>query len=193
MGDTVNVASRLQSAAQPGSVTVGERTMRATGDAVRYEPLEPLELKGKAERVPAWEAVGLIAEHAVGRLAPTRESPLVGRTEELAALETLYERVVGDHSPHLVTLVGEAGVGKSRSCASSSDGCSLTPRPRLFALGAACATGAARSSGHWARSCARSAGSSTPTRPTRPGTSSPVTSARQRTRPTCGPATARRP
>ena len=42
VGDTVNVASRLQSAAQPGSVTVGERTMRATGDAVRYEPLEPL-------------------------------------------------------------------------------------------------------------------------------------------------------
>ena len=51
-GDTVNVAARLQSAARPGSVTVGERTMRATLGAVRYEVLEPLELKGKAEPVP---------------------------------------------------------------------------------------------------------------------------------------------
>ncbi len=58
VGDTVNVASRLQSAARPGSVTVGERTMRASGDAVRYKQLEPLELKGKTARVPAWEAVG---------------------------------------------------------------------------------------------------------------------------------------
>ena len=113
-GDTVNVASRLQSAATPGSVTVGERTMRATDAAVRYEELEPLDLKGKAERVPAWEAVGLIAEHSVRRVAPASESALVGRQQELAALETLYERVVRDRTSHLVTVVGEAGVGKSR-------------------------------------------------------------------------------
>src|SRR5919198_4108338 len=62
VGDTVNVAARLQAAARPGTVTVGERTARATRDAVRYEPLAPLELKGRAERVSAWEAVGLIAE-----------------------------------------------------------------------------------------------------------------------------------
>jgi class 3 adenylate cyclase len=114
VGDTVNVASRLQTAARPGSVTVGERTMRATDAAVRYEPLEPLTLKGKAEPVPAWEAVGLIAEHAVRRVAPARESPLVGRQQELAALATLYERVVREGTSHLVTIVGEAGVGKSR-------------------------------------------------------------------------------
>ncbi len=114
VGDTVNVAARLQSAARPGSVTVGQRTMRATGPAVRYDRLEPLELKGKAAPVPAWEAVGLIAEHAAGRLVPARESPLVGRVEELAAVETLYERVIEEETPHLITLVGEAGVGKSR-------------------------------------------------------------------------------
>src|SRR5918994_1854494 len=114
VGDTVNVASRLQSAARPGSVTVGERTMRATDAAVSYEALEPLTLKGKAEPVPAWEAVGLIAEHSVRRVAPARESPLVGRGQELAALDGLYERVVRDGTSHLVTLVGEAGVGKSR-------------------------------------------------------------------------------
>src|ERR671910_2303264 len=94
VGDTVNVASRLQSAARPGSVTVGERTMRATDAAVSYEALEPLTLKGKAERVPAWEAVGLIAEHSVRRVAPASESPLVGRRQELGALDSLYERVV---------------------------------------------------------------------------------------------------
>jgi class 3 adenylate cyclase/tetratricopeptide (TPR) repeat protein len=114
IGDTVNVAARLQSAARPGSVTVGERTMRATREAVRYAALEPLELKGKAEPVPAWEAVGLIAPHAVGRTAPARESPLIGRSDELAALETLYDRVVREGAPQLVTLLGEAGVGKSR-------------------------------------------------------------------------------
>ena len=113
-GDTVNVAARLQSAARPGSVTVGERTMRATVAAVRYEVLDPLELKGKAEPVPAWEAVAVTAEHAVRRTAPARESPLVGRDNELATLEAIYDRVERDYIPHLVTLVGEAGVGKSR-------------------------------------------------------------------------------
>ena len=113
-GDTVNVASRLQTAARPGSVTVGERTMRATSEAIRYEQLEPLELKGKAEPVPAWEAVGLIAEHAVRRATIGREAPLVGRDYEVGALESLFERVVREGRPHLVTLIGEAGVGKSR-------------------------------------------------------------------------------
>jgi class 3 adenylate cyclase/tetratricopeptide (TPR) repeat protein len=114
MGDTVNVASRIQSAARPGTVTVGERTMRASDRAVNYRALEPLELKGKAAPVPAWEAVGLIAEQAVGREAPARESPLIGREPELTALETLYERVLEEGTPQLVTLLGEAGVGKSR-------------------------------------------------------------------------------
>src|SRR5215207_1272951 len=114
VGDVVNVAARLQSAARPGSVTVGERTMRASGGAVRYEQLEPLELKGKSEPVPAWEAVAVTAQHAVGRRAPSRETPLVGREQELSTLETIFERVELERAPHLVTLVGEAGVGKSR-------------------------------------------------------------------------------
>ncbi|MGH2740956.1 MAG: adenylate/guanylate cyclase domain-containing protein, partial [Thermoleophilaceae bacterium] len=113
-GDTVNVAARLQSAARPGSVTVGERTMRATRGAVRYDGLEALELKGKSEPVPAWEAVAVTAEHAVRRTAPARESRLVGRENELTTLEAIYERVERDCIPHLVTLIGEAGVGKSR-------------------------------------------------------------------------------
>ena len=58
IGDTVNVAARLQAAARPGTVTVGERTWRATRNAIGYEPLEAPTLKGKAEPVPAWEATG---------------------------------------------------------------------------------------------------------------------------------------
>ena len=114
VGDTVNVAARLQTAARPGTVTVGERTMKATVEAVRYERLEPLTLKGKAEPVPAWEAVGVIAEHAVRRTTIGKEAPLVGRDYEIGTLESLYERVVRERRPHLVTLIGEAGVGKSR-------------------------------------------------------------------------------
>ncbi|HVS29704.1 MAG TPA: adenylate/guanylate cyclase domain-containing protein [Solirubrobacteraceae bacterium] len=110
-GDTVNVASRLQAAAQPGSITVGERTMRTTRDVFVYRRLEPLELKGKREPVAAWEATELAHEQPRRQ---GRESPLVGRDDELQLLDSLYRRVVREGRPHLVTLVGQAGVGKSR-------------------------------------------------------------------------------
>jgi class 3 adenylate cyclase/tetratricopeptide (TPR) repeat protein len=130
VGDTVNVAARLQSAARPGSVTVGERTMRASSGAVRYEQLEPLELNGKSEPVPAWEAVEVRALQAVGRGAPSREAPMVGRAQELSTLETIFERVTLERAPHLVTLVGEAGVGKSRVLRElESQLCSRTLKP----------------------------------------------------------------
>ena len=93
IGDTVNVAARLQSAAQPGSVTVGERTFRATSQAIEYQELEPLTLKGKAEPVPAWEAVG-VADRAAG--APRRSSARrrsSGATDKLELLRSIYERV----------------------------------------------------------------------------------------------------
>src|SRR5256714_8768009 len=70
IGDTVNVAARLQAAAQPGSVTVGGRTYRATREAIAYEELEPLTLKGKAEPVAAWEATGALAAAPSRRAAP---------------------------------------------------------------------------------------------------------------------------
>jgi class 3 adenylate cyclase/tetratricopeptide (TPR) repeat protein len=113
IGDTVNVAARLQSAAQPGSVTVGERTYRATQEAIEYRLLEPLTLKGKAEPVPAWEAIGLIAGQPARRAA-FGETPLVGRSDKLELLESVYERVERGGRPHLVTVIGQAGVGKSR-------------------------------------------------------------------------------
>jgi class 3 adenylate cyclase/tetratricopeptide (TPR) repeat protein len=113
-GDTVNVAARLQAAGRPGAVTVGERTVRATRDAVEYRDIGPLELKGKAEPVPACEAVGLRTAQPAPRAAPRREAPLVGRDDELAELEATFGRVVREERPHLMTVVGQAGVGKSR-------------------------------------------------------------------------------
>src|SRR4051794_17306929 len=113
VGDTVNVASRLEAAAAPGSVTVGERTMRASASAIAYRELEPLRLKGKGEPVQAFEAVS-VAQATPGRRGADARSALVGRAHELALLESLAERVSRERRPHLVTIVGEAGVGKSR-------------------------------------------------------------------------------
>jgi class 3 adenylate cyclase/tetratricopeptide (TPR) repeat protein len=114
IGDTVNVAARLQAAAQPGSVTVGEATYRATRESVDYTELKPLELKGKAEPVAAWEAKGLLAERPVHRAEPRTAAPLIGRDEESELLMRLTERVSTESRPHLVTVIGQAGVGKSR-------------------------------------------------------------------------------
>jgi predicted ATPase/class 3 adenylate cyclase len=114
IGDTVNVASRLQAAAEIGSITVGERTMRATRGAVEYRELEPLELKGKSEPVKAWEAVGLVTATPRRLKAETAAAPFVGRAHELELLDSLYGRVVREGRAHLVTVIGQAGVGKSR-------------------------------------------------------------------------------
>ena len=112
IGDAVNVAARLQAAGRPGSVTVGEPTFRATREAIEYERLEPLSLKGKAEPVPAWEATGVLAEPR--RAAVRAETPLIGREDEAGLLSSLFDRVEREGSPHLVTVLGQAGVGKSR-------------------------------------------------------------------------------
>jgi class 3 adenylate cyclase/tetratricopeptide (TPR) repeat protein len=114
IGDAVNVASRLQSSASPGTITVGERTQRATGGVVEYEPLEPLELKGKAEPVAAWRAVRLSEQHTGVARRSHREAPLVGRQDEFAALQMLVTRVTRNNGPHLATVFGQAGVGKTR-------------------------------------------------------------------------------
>src|SRR5271155_5336840 len=114
IGDAVNVASRLQSSASPGTITVGERTWRATSDVVEYLELEPLELKGKADPVPGWRALSLLEEHTGSVRRSHREAPLVGRHDEFAALEMLTARVARGDAPHLVTVFGQAGVGKTR-------------------------------------------------------------------------------
>src|SRR6185312_8225952 len=87
-GDAVNVAARLEQAAQPGEVLVGEPTLRLVREAAEVEPVEPLELKGKAEPVAAYRLLHM-------RDAPERppERPFVGRERELALLREAWERV----------------------------------------------------------------------------------------------------
>jgi class 3 adenylate cyclase/tetratricopeptide (TPR) repeat protein len=114
IGDAVNVASRLQTSASPGTITVGERTQRATSVTVEYEPLAPLELKGKAEPVAAWRAIRMLAERTGGARQLRRETPLIGREDELSSLQMLFSRVARTELPHLVTVLGQAGVGKTR-------------------------------------------------------------------------------
>jgi class 3 adenylate cyclase/tetratricopeptide (TPR) repeat protein len=110
-GDTVNTAARLEQAAPPSDVLIGEATYRLVRHAVDVEPVEPLELKGKAERVPAYRLISVREAESVER---RHDSPLVGRIEELAVLGDQLASAVRDGSCRLVTVVAQAGVGKSR-------------------------------------------------------------------------------
>jgi class 3 adenylate cyclase len=111
-GDTVNVAARLERAARAGEVLVGEATRRLVADAVRVEPVAPFVPRGKTAPVAAFRLLG-VASDAAG-LARRLDTPLVGRHSELATLDGLLDRVARGASCELVTLLGEAGVGKSR-------------------------------------------------------------------------------
>jgi class 3 adenylate cyclase/tetratricopeptide (TPR) repeat protein len=111
LGDVVNTASRLQAAAPPGRLVVGEETFRATRDAIRYEELPPVDAKGKRDAIVAWLAVEPVAGPAERR---ARATPLVGRDRELSLLQSIWERAAAEHRPHLVTVIGPPGIGKSR-------------------------------------------------------------------------------
>jgi class 3 adenylate cyclase len=111
-GDAVNVAARLEQAAPPGEIFIGADTRRLVRDAVEVEAVEPLELKGKAEPVPAFRLVKVDFE-AEG-LARHFDAPLVGRDRELELLRGAYDRAVRERGCHLFTMLGSAGAGKSR-------------------------------------------------------------------------------
>ena len=111
-GDAVNVAARLQSAAGPGEILLGAQTLALCRDAVTVEKLVPLELKGKREPVAAYRLVE-IRPDAPGR-ARHLEAAMVGRTQERKLLTDAFERAVRQQTCALFTLLGTAGVGKSR-------------------------------------------------------------------------------
>jgi class 3 adenylate cyclase/tetratricopeptide (TPR) repeat protein len=111
-GDAVNVAARLEQHAAPGDVLLGEATYRLVHDAVDAEPVEPLELKGKAEGVSAWRLLGV---REVTTAVPRRlDSPMVGRARQLAQLRQAFDASVDDAACQLFTVLGSAGIGKSR-------------------------------------------------------------------------------
>ena len=109
-GDAVNTAARLEQAAPANEVLIGELTYELVRGQVEVEAVEPLELKGKAERVAAYRLVGVGESATLDR----EESPLVGRDRELAILEETLADAYVTQRCRLVTVVGEPGVGKSR-------------------------------------------------------------------------------
>jgi class 3 adenylate cyclase/tetratricopeptide (TPR) repeat protein len=111
-GDAVNVAARLEQAAGPGEILMGEEAFRLVRDAVVTERVPPLELKGKAEPVRARRLLRVFP-HAAG-VARRLDSPMVGRDRELRVLIESFERAARDGACRLVTVLGSAGVGKSR-------------------------------------------------------------------------------
>ncbi len=108
-GDAVNVAARLEQAAQPGQVLLGQPTLTLVAGAAEVESVEPLELKGKSEPVAAFRLVQVLE-------APERrhDTRFVGRAREVGLIGEAWQRVVESRSCELVTVVGEAGAGKSR-------------------------------------------------------------------------------
>ncbi|NTU82271.1 MAG: AAA family ATPase [Chloroflexales bacterium] len=111
LGDVVNTADRILNVAPPGCVLVGEETYRATRKAVHYRELVAVVVKGKEHPVQVWEALS-VAMLPEARAMGT--APLIGRGAELALLQSIWARVVGEAEPHLATVIGEPGIGKSR-------------------------------------------------------------------------------
>jgi class 3 adenylate cyclase len=111
-GDTVNVAARLEQAAPANEILIGDLTYRLVRGAVEVEDVEPLELKGKAERVPAFRLVTV--SDATEGFERRQDAPMVGREREMATLTSAFQRAVEEASCRMATVVADAGVGKSR-------------------------------------------------------------------------------
>lgn len=110
-GDAVNVAARLEQTAEPGEILIGQETQQLVRDAVQVEPVE-LELKGKSAPVSAYRLLDIDSQSA--GLVRRLDSPIVGRERELQRLRDDFDNVVSQRSSYLFTLLGAAGVGKSR-------------------------------------------------------------------------------
>ena len=113
-GDLVNTASRVQSAAEAGTVLVGERTRRASEAAITYEDAGAYHLKGKSEPVPLWRASRVIAFRGGEGRATGLEAPFVGREGELRLIKDLFHAASDERKARLVSIVGIAGIGKTR-------------------------------------------------------------------------------
>ncbi len=113
-GDMVNTASRIQSAASPGQVFVGESTKRSTEAAIVYEDAGTHELKGKTEPVPLWRAIRVIAGLGGAQRSIGLEAPFVGRDRELRIIKEMFHASGEEHRAQLVSVIGIAGTGKSR-------------------------------------------------------------------------------
>ncbi len=119
LGDTVNTAARLQGAAGKDEIYIGQPTHHAVADVIECEPLEPIKAKNKAEPVPAWKAVSVKGQRSTHKPVVAR---LAGREAELKRLQEVWGLVTTNRRPYGVTVLGSAGVGKSRLVATLTDG-----------------------------------------------------------------------
>ncbi len=110
-GEAINIAARLQQAAEPNKILIGPGTQRLALGRLELEDMGPLEVAGRAAPVWAWAVTAVAGGGRRGALA---EAPLVGREAELELLENTFARALRDRRPHLVTIFGEPGIGKSR-------------------------------------------------------------------------------
>jgi class 3 adenylate cyclase len=110
-GDAVNVTARLEQAAPENEIYLGETTYRLVRDAVEVEAVEPLELKGKTERVAAYR---LVSASGLDGYVRRHDSPIVGRDEEVAAVDQVLREVTQKRGIRMITIIGDAGIGKSR-------------------------------------------------------------------------------
>src|SRR5207247_10997685 len=115
-GDLVNTASRLQSAAEPGAVYVGESTRRSTERTIVYEEAGSFELKGKEGLTPLWKAQRVVSGLRGSLKSQGLEAPFVGRDRELRQIKDLFHASAEEGKAHLVSVIGIAGIGKSRLC-----------------------------------------------------------------------------
>ena len=113
-GDLVNTAARLQAAAPPGAVLVGDATRRAAEQAIAFEEAGPQILKGKTSPVPAWRALRVVAQRGGQGRSDLPEPPFVGREEEMRLLKDLLATTGRDRRTRLVAISGPGGIGKSR-------------------------------------------------------------------------------
>jgi class 3 adenylate cyclase/tetratricopeptide (TPR) repeat protein len=114
MGDLVNTASRVQALAEPGTVLVGEATRRATEAAIIYKDHGSHELKGKSEPTPLYRALRVIGGRGGALRSAGLEAPFVGRDRELRLIKELFHAAADEGTAHLVSVIGIAGIGKSR-------------------------------------------------------------------------------
>ncbi len=113
-GDLVNTASRVQSMAEPGTLLVGDSTRRATEPAIVYEDAGTHELKGKSGLHRLWRAVRVVSGARGALKSQGLEAPFVGRDRELRQIKDLFHACGEERRPHLVSVTGIAGIGKSR-------------------------------------------------------------------------------
>jgi class 3 adenylate cyclase/tetratricopeptide (TPR) repeat protein len=113
-GDLVNTAARVQAAAEPGTVLVGDATRRATAAAIAYEPAGEHDLKGKAEPISLFRALRVTSIRGGARASGELEPPFVGRARELRLVKEHFHGSAEERKAQLVSVVGIAGIGKSR-------------------------------------------------------------------------------